>query len=266
MRIVIAKYICLCSPQKSILQDITHYSAIYFTSTDSIGSLSATTTYLPSASSASAAASASGPVSFFGVYEGCDVRSYTFADCDYSIYRLRGAATVFPVTYSVTAGGHLNYAQVPLDVGLFSDDYTEVVSEFATCRPDPNSKHTTTTGLSGSTGKSTVAPKHNQAGLSAGEKTGIGVGVGVGCVALLALAVLGAFLWRRHRRREEASDSRGTEENSVSPDVFEHSEATREMPTGREAHEMPPHSRRVELEGSYGRPRGIESRHELPID
>lgn len=178
-----------------------------------------------------------------------------------------GASTPFTTTYSVPASERLNYAQVPLDISGW--DYTSVTSLLATCAPDPYPKHATITDSGTSnhaTVQNTATPEHNQAGLSAGEKTGIGVGVGVGCVALLTLGALGAFLWLRRGRSKDTGDSKGRGETSASPYELEHSAATKEMPTGREAHEMSPHSQRAELEESYGRPRGIESRHELPID
>jgi hypothetical protein len=93
--------------------------------------------------------------------------------------------------------------------------------------------------------------------------------MGVGFVALAALCV---FLWRRHRRRKdtqrladpepEKTGSGGKAEGVIAPYEMEHSEQMKEMPTGREAHELPSRSSDpVELDGLSKDP---TLRHELP--
>lgn len=185
--------------------------------------------------------------------------------CKYFVHA-SGRIEVFQHEVSAPAGETLKYAQVPITANvavLPKADLSTLMPALASCMGGKAIETTKVTGAQGSStgtatgtnagperpgtssGDSTSSVNPGQSSISSGAKIGIGVGVGLGLVALCAL---GFLLWRRNHPRKaatppgdprlEITDPSGEVKGVISPYEMEHSERTKELPTGKEAHEL----------------------------
>jgi hypothetical protein len=190
----------------------------------------------------------------------CTLYGLTSGRCIFTVYDIESSSqfnapsTVAVSLYTTLTPG--DFAVVPItavngDTGLLSSVAQCAISAV---RSAPTSAGTSITSNTGPTGTATnaespITNSHAASGLSPGEKAGIGIGVGLGGVIILGVGAL--LLYRRSKQDRSPPQLSEAGEVGVgkagTQSLHELGQEEKEMPTGKEAHEMPSPTIKAEL-------------------
>lgn len=136
--------------------------------------------------------------------------------------------------------------------------------------PKTSTVSTATTGAGAAASATTTSPsnKSDSGGLSTGAKAGIGIGVALGAI-LLALLIVGAWLWNRRKQRAAAAGQPNAPMESFSKPPGPGSDATGQELAANTAnqtmHELPPApNHQTDVKGYYQPVPQQSTVHEMP--